>query len=237
MVKLRNGKKVSDSRFDRMTHFDSRSKDFPVMAIDGNKKRKPRSYSWRCETFLDQGREGACVGFGIAHELAARPAEVKVTAEYAKKKIYWQAQKTDQWKGGSYPLAFPRYEGTSVLAGIKVVHKMGWMDSYRWAFGIDDLIIGLGHNGPAVLGLKWFEGMSKTDGRGYIKPSGKISGGHCILCKAVNVKEEYFILHNSWGRSWGLGGTCKVSFKDMDYLLHQEGEAAFFIKRRSKLMP
>ena len=234
-VILKDGSEVEDARLDRIIQFDERSKQYPLSWFWSGKTKKPRSYTWRCNDFLNQGREGSCVGHGIAHELIARPSEVEgITHSYAKERIYWEAQKIDPWEGGAYPGATRRYEGTTVLAGVKVARKLGWFDSYRWAFGLEDLIMGVGHNGPAVLGLRWFEGMRNVDINGYIKPIGKCVGGHCILCNAVNVKEQRFTLHNSWGINWGVNGECYITFDDMDKLLKQDGEAVFFQKRHKK---
>jgi hypothetical protein len=213
-------------KFGRYVDFDPKSRQYPmVLAIPSTKHR---SYTWRCNTYLDQGNEGSCVGFGIAHELAARPAEVKgMDGSYARE-IYFKAQKIDPWEGENY-------EGTSVLAGAKIAKDMGWFEEYRWVFGINTLILGVGHNGPALLGLAWFEGMIEPDEDGYIYADGNYLGGHCILCNAVDIKEKRFTLHNSWGVGWGLGGECYISFDDMEKLLYMEGEAVFFLKRHGKL--
>lgn len=229
-IKLRNGDFSGDPRLDRIVQFDEASRRFPIRALVG--KKRPRSYTWKLGLRLDQGNEGACVGFGIAHELAAAPAPVLgLTNDYARQKIYWEAQKTDGMPGGAYPGAVPFYEGTSVLAGVKVAQKLGWMESYRWAFGIDDLILGVGYNGPAVLGLQWFHGMRTPDSDGFIHPTGPLVGGHCILTRGVDLLNERFRLPNSWGRPWGIDGECFLSFKDMDWLLHRDGEALFFVGR------
>jgi len=174
------------------------------------------------------------VGFGIAHELAARPAEVSgLTNKFAKEAIYWEAQKIDQWKGGSYPGGKPKYEGTSVLAGVQVARDKGFFESFHWAFSLNDLALGVGFRGPAVLGLPWMEGMLDTDDKGYIHATGDVGGGHCILCRGVNVREKYFLLRNSWGKGWGVNGDCKVSFDDMKKLLADDGEAVFFRGRHA----
>jgi len=196
--------------------------------------KRPRSYTWRCNSYLDQGSDGACVGFGVSHELIARPAEAKgITYDYAME-LYWEAQKIDPWEGGAYDGAEPFYEGTSVLAGVKAAQRDGWFDEYRWAFGLNDLILGVGYNGPAVIGVNWYEGMMDTDKHGYIKPTGRALGGHCILCNAINVKKKRFTLHNSWGINWGNNGECYISFHDMDTLLYNNGEAVFFLHRHRK---
>jgi len=228
-IKLKEGT-TEDIRLDRIEKFDERSKQFPITDILTAKK--PRSYTWRCRAWLDQKNEGSCVGHGIAHELAARPAEVQgLTHKYAKEQIYWEAQKIDRWPGGSYPGASPVYEGSSVLAGVKIAHKLGWMESYRWGFGLEDLMLGVGYNGPAVLGVPWYKGMYSPNSEGYIKVTGDRLGGHCILCNAVNIKKERFTLHNSWGKGWGMDSECYISFEDMGKLLKSRGESAFFVKR------
>lgn len=232
MIPLKNGYATGDIRLDRVPRFDERSRAFPIITPTISAKR-PRSYTWSCDKHLDQGREGACVGFGVTHELIARPVRVKgIDASYAKEKIYWPAQMNDPWPGGSYPGAVPFYEGTNVLDGVKVAQKLGWFEEYRWSFGLDELILGTGYNGPAVLGINWYEGMYQPDSNGFIHATGKQVGGHCILCKGVNVTKKYFKLHNSWGTDWGIGGDCLISFADMERLLDEQGEAAFFIGRK-----
>jgi len=231
-IKLKNKTFTSDIRLDRVIQFDERSKKFPIRKVTGTKPY--RSYTWRCLQWLDQGEDGACVGFSCAHELIARPSEVKkLTNNFAKKIIYWEAQKIDEWRGGSYPGAKPFYEGTSVLAGAKVVKEMEYIDSYRWAFSLSDLKIGVGYHGPAVIGINWYEGMMDTDRKGFVTPTGEVLGGHAILVRGINVKENYFLLRNSWGKGWGINGDCKVSFKSMSKLLKQDGEVVFFLNRHT----
>jgi len=233
-MKLRDESEVQDIRLDRLINFDERSRLFPVTA--SIPEDIPKSKTWACRTTLNQGREGACVGFGIAHELISTPSPASLSIvgnRYAKEIIYWQAQREDQWEGGSYPGAKPFYEGTSVLAGVRVVQKLGWIDSYEWAFGLQDLILGIGYKGPAVLGLRWYDSMYKPDVKGFIWPTrGKLTGGHCILCRGVNVARKYFIMRNSWGAAWGRNGDCYITFEEMDFLLKNKGEAVFFIGRK-----
>lgn len=215
--------------FDRLTHFDPKSRAWPIRTRTAGKL--PRSYTWRCSKCLDQGTEGACVGFGVTHELIARPVELASLSARMARNIYFEAQHLDPWPGGAYPGATPFYEGTSVLSGMKAAQARGYYDSYRWGFDLDDLILGLGYTGPAVLGLAWHEDMSKPDAHGFIRPTGPVLGGHCILANGVNVKNETIRLHNSWGESWGVKGECLISWTDMARLLDEEGEVVFPLKR------
>lgn len=228
---LRNGSFTFDSRLTRIHQFDPRSRNYPVTAVIEQKK-KPRSYTWSCDLKLNQGVEGACVSAAFTHELAAKPSVIKgLTMDWARENIYWEAQKLDPWPGGAYPGAYPQYEGTSVLAGAQVAKRLGYIREYRWAFSLDDLILAVGHTGPAVLGIDWLEGMFDTNSNGFIEAYGEVTGGHAILCKGVNLKGQYFTLHNSWGPSWGNGGDAKISFDDLDYLLNSGGEACIPVTR------
>lgn len=213
-----------DRVLDRVPQFDERSRAFPVRQVV-RAAAKPRGYTWSCGTYLDQGSEGACVGFAWAHELVARPSVITGFTAADARQIYLGAQRVDEWPGEGY-------SGTSVLAGAKVVAGLGYVSEYRWAFGLDDLILAVGYKGPAVLGLNWYEGMFDPDADGHLRPTGRLAGGHAILCRAVSVRDRRFLLHNSWGSDWGLKGTAWVSFEDMDRLLREQGEACIPVLRR-----
>lgn len=221
----------------RVPNFDERSRAF--RAVEGIEENPFRSYTWRCNAWNDQGQEGACVGFAWSHELAARPAEYPADATVAHQ-IYEKAKQLDQWPGEAY-------DGTSVLAGAKAVHGMvgqegkPLIEEYRWAFGIEDAVRVLGYRGPLVLGINWHEGMWHPDSNGFIKPTGNVVGGHAILARAVKIvwrnghgpatvdnldtEKSYVTLRNSWGRDWGLGGDCRISVMDLNFLLKEQGEA------------
>lgn len=216
---------------DRRVSFDPKSRSFPIRAVIPAAVVKPRSYTWSCAFNLDQGSEGACVGFAWAHELGARPVVVAESSNMLAQAVYKEAQKIDEWPGESY-------SGTSVLAGAKIILAHRWMDEYRWAFGLDDLIMAVGYKGPAVLGVNWHTGMFSPDQKGYIHATGNVEGGHAILCRAVNIKQRRFLLHNSWGADWGPSrGTAWIDFEDMDKLLHESGEACVPVRRRQSQWP
>lgn len=216
---LKDNTPTLDARLDRVVQFDERSRAFPVRTV----AKAPRSYTWGCKQYLDQGREGACVGFSFAHELAARP-KVKTVSESLAREIYREAQQLDQWPGHDY-------EGTSVIAGAKALKARGYIREYRWAFGLSDLISAVGSVGPAVIGVNWYEGMFQPDRNGFIKPTGSLIGGHAILVNSVSLKLKRFKLHNSWGADWGINGGCYLSFDDMNRLLNEDGEACIIVGR------
>ena len=242
-VMLRDGSTTEDPRLDRLISYDYRSKAYPIRSVARvSVARQARSYTWRMPSVLDQGPDGACVGFSFAHDALARPAEIAgVDFTYAKEQLYWPAQREDEWPGGSYPGADPFYEGTSVLAGVKRYQALGFCKSYHWAFGVTELALGVGYLGPAVLGVWWTEGMFDTDDKGFIHPTGAKMGGHAIICTGVSVPGRFFRLRNSWGPHWpheGANGTVKVSWDDMAVLLGDQGEAVIPTSRvRLKTLP
>ncbi len=241
MPLLRGGQRTNVPLLDRVPFFDERSRGFPVMGLQGVGLSPPRSYTWALGIpVLDQGSEGSCVGHGVTHELTAKPVVVKNLDHIYAVDLYHEAQRIDPWDGGSYEGATPFYEGTSVLAGIKVAQQRGHYSEYRWAFGLDDLVMGIGYAGPAVLGLPWYEGMFRPNSTGHIVPTGSVVGGHCVACLGVSVSRREFLIPNSWGTDWSnitwgatqRSGYCKITFEVMDRLLKESGEACFPIRKR-----
>lgn len=230
LISLKDGSTTTDPRLDRVDEKDPKSRNFSVSTIIPEKRRNTlRSYTWRPGTTLNQGRDGACVGFAWAHELSARPAEVKdISVLFAKEEIYFRAQKIDRFPGGAYPGAFPFVEGTSVLAAAKVVKSLGYIREYRWAFDFLDMVSAVGYMGPVVFGCAWYSKMDKPNEEGFVIPTGRLSGKHCILIYAVKIirtnnddldfQRSYFTFQNSWGPDWGQGGTGKLKFADVQSL-------------------
>lgn len=243
MPELRDGTFAEDPRLDRLPDPDPQDRDYPVMAVIGG-QNKPVTVNWGIpegEPVLDQGREGACVGFGCTNELRFNPVPVAgLDAKFAREKIYWFAQKIDQWAGGAYPGASPQYEGTSVRAGIKVLQTMGYVGEYRWAFSEDELALAM-TLGPVIIGVDWYKGMFKPNSRGYLRPTGGKVGGHCCLVIGLKVTAPtgsgYYTIYNSWGPGWGNKGTARISRADMRKLLDDGGEAAIITQRFNPPQP
>lgn len=232
MLTLRDGSRTADPRLTRIPWLDPKSLSYGIRAVltpDTELKTK----IWRCDVWLDQGSEGACTGFAVAHELAAKPVAVPdLTDKFAREQIYWEAQKEDSFPGGAYPGAQPFMEGSTVLAAVKVAKRLGYIEEYRWALSVEDLALAIGNVGPAVLGIPWYEGMYKPHACGMLHPTGEKVGGHAILCKGFNAKTRAFLVHNSWGKSWGEQGTAWIHWDDMKTLLSGTGDACIPLRRR-----
>ena len=235
MASLKDNQQTSDPRLDRLVQFDERSRAFPITAT--LETTTPRSYTWAGGPVTDQGKEGACVGHGWTGELTARPVQVAVsnpdTYAYA---LYHDLQHRDPWEGCSLGprctiAASPQtYGGTSTLEGAKTLTERGFYSEYRWAFGLNDLILAIGRKGPAVLGINWYDSMYSAPG-GKVTVSGTRVGGHCILARGVSLSSQTILLRNSWGTDWGVGGDARISFADMDRLLKEDGEAVIPLRK------
>jgi hypothetical protein len=232
-IKLRGGHSTSDPRLDRIKHFDERSRSFSV--ADVLPSTRLRSRTWPCAVHLDQGPDGACTGFGWAHELAAQPVVVKNVTNDTGRRLYDLARKFDDWPGEDY-------EGSSVLGAAKGVQSLGFLGEYRWAFGIDDVLATLAHVGPVVLGTNWLTGMFDPDAGGLLDVSGAVAGGHCYLARGLRLsgmyigrldtKEPVVRIRNSWGPGWGVDGDAFIRASDLERLLKDQGEACVPIQRK-----
>lgn len=214
---------------DRLPHFDERSRQYGIRALLPEQIARVKKIWDVPTTVLDQGPIGACVGFGWAGELAAAPVTAQqlpgapvIGNPYALD-LYHRAQAEDQAMGNNWP------EGASVLAGAKAVTKMGLVNEYRWAFGIDDAIDAIISHGPVVLGIPWYDSMFVPDQRGLVTVAGTVAGGHCLVAYGYVPNDptlggDVIWLRNSWGPAWGVNGTAYIRITDLSRLLSEKGD-------------
>lgn len=192
-----------------------------------------KSRYWVPGVVLDQGSEGACVGFGCTAEALASPARVKFpesTGDEVARVIYRRAQKIDEWEGENY-------DGTSVRAGMLVGREHGWWEGFKWALNMGELRAAL-DLGPVVIGVEWRSGMYETWKDGQVKVYGDVVGGHCLLITGYspnwNGWGPHYRWRNSWGREYGVNGSAYIDADELNAVLFQSGgEAAVPIGRKA----
>lgn len=214
---------LSRPTLDRLPHFDEQSRQYPIRSlIPRNVTRAKRIWTMPPNFPLDQGSEGACVGFGWSGELSSTPVRI-ATSNASALSLYQKARAQDRAMGNNWS------EGASVLAGAKACVKDGTVKSYRWAFGIDDVIDSLVTKGPVVLGINWYDSMYETTSEGLVTIDGPIVGGHCIITNGYWPAHPKFgdciLWTNSWGKSYGINGQGFIRVDDLNTLLKQDGEA------------
>ena len=186
----------------RIPQFDELSRQYPIRSLLPS--LPPHSMFWVCDTWLDQGNIGSCVGNAHAHDLAGKPVAIPNVTESTALQIYRLAQTIDGIPGP--------HEGTSVLAGEKAKQQLfpGCDGSFHWCFGVQDVIDTLSHIGPVILGINWYTSMFTPNAEGIIEVKGRIAGGHALLCNQLDARRGGFWLHNSWSQSWGSQGKAFI---------------------------
>jgi len=185
---------------------------------------------WQAGKVLDQGAEGSCVGHAAVGCIGAQPTPAPRSRVSHAESVRWyeRAQRLDEWPGDDY-------SGTSVNAGMKVGRAFGWWDSYRWAFGVDEMRSAI-QLGPLVLGVPWRSGMYDTEPDGLVTSAGSEVGGHCLLVIAWVTDHlghgPGFWWRNSWGPGYGIAGDGFVPEDTMAGLIAEVGECAVPVGRK-----
>lgn len=187
---------------------------------------------------LDQGKDGACTGFGLAtvanYLIRARGGDPEAD-EVSAWMLYAMAKRYDEWPGEDY-------EGSSARGAIKGWHKHGlcayrlWKDdsggaSFTEEMAADAIKRPLGsyfrvnhkdlvamHAAIAEVGILYataqvHEGWHAASKAGPVIPfeAGSI-GGHAFALVGYN--SEGFWIQNSWGEAWGDGGIALLTYAD-----------------------
>lgn len=159
---------------------------------------------------LDQGREGACTGFSTQNFLNAAPLMSRGTNDDARR-IYHRARQIDEWPGESY-------EGSSINAACRAAVEAGKIGEWGYLTSHESCIKWMsGDRGGIMYGMDWHEGMYVPNAEGYIRPTGRQTGGHAIFARGFNKWRDVRRL-NSWGADWGYRGLCWMSRADEEYM-------------------
>ena len=218
-ILMRDQTEVTDSRLGLLQEADPRNDDYKIKRADKS------NIEWPVDVVLNQGVNGACVGFAMTHVMRAQGWQYDALNNDFAWALYTDAQKIDPWAGGEYAGARPEMSGTSLLAGAKVLHRAGYLDEYRWAATVSQVRSGL-MAGPGVLGCMWRKSMDEVDDDNVVQVRGRRDGGHALA--VTGVEGDMFVLVNSWGGTWGDEGRALISEDDLRRLLKDKvGKVVF----------
>ena len=216
-----------DRVLDWRPNWDPRSEAFRFATIPMCSNLSARASAMRTKgVYLDQGREGACTGFGEEHVRALSPYPQQ-TSDSIAQQVYYEARRQDEWEGEAY-------EGSSVNGAMKAARLFGYVKSWKWATTVSEARHGLSYHGAGEAGTWWWSGMWNTDADGFIHVTGDRAGGHAYAVAGYGVHkgEPAFRMENSWGPGWGDNGGAWIKETDFALLLADGGELAFPLKVR-----
>ena len=189
---------------------------------------------------LNQGREGACTGFGlatVAHYLLIRRRVVPDRTPVSPRMLYDMARRYDEWEGESY-------DGSSARGAMKGWYKHGVCGEKVWPYrpGVQtgpgltaertedaarrplgaylrvnhrDLVAM--HAALAEVGILYatatvHAGWNAVAADGSIAQQQQVLGGHAFAI--VGYDKQGFWIQNSWGTGWGRRGFGRIAYAD-----------------------
>lgn len=221
----------------------------PLTAVSVNRSLRLPSF----HSTWDQGREGACVGYGtsmmmsILNEGQARASVTKpYTHRYDPRWLWNQAKIVDEWSDTN-----PGDDnGTSVSAACDVLRTKGHVRvSYgkdqpvsltegivtnRWAGSVDEVRTAISMGIPCSIGVNWYSNFDNpqidSSGRYWIGKGnlGSIRGGHCVTVYGAWDKYQAVRIKNSWGGAYPL---VWMPYSTLQRLINEQGECTLVTDR------
>jgi hypothetical protein len=208
----------------RHIHFDSRSAAYPWQrrGADLTSRIWPRH-----GTILNQGQVGSCTGNAEVGALECDPLFSALSAvqqatlnETGALSLYSAAETIDG--SGAYPPVDNGSSGTSVS---QAALNAGLISGYLHPASVTDMADAL-QTGPVIVGVNWYDSFDTPDATGLIlvAAGAQVRGGHEFLVRGVDVTAETFEADNSWGLSYGLAGSMRLSWDTMTRLFAEQGD-------------
>lgn len=230
---------VGERRFDALPDtVDFRDKMYIPTLVEVRPTSDLEAYRALGIPVLDQGKEGACTGYGLAtvvNYLLRSSNSHKEAEEASARMLYVMAKRYDEWPG-------EEYEGSSARGAMKGWHKHGvcahrlWLDD-REEIHLDEEraadalerplgayfrvnhkdLVGM-HSAITEAGILFatsrvHEGwMNIQEGDTDIEYSPTPLGGHAFAI--VGYDRESFWIQNSWGEKWGNKGLARLEYSD-----------------------
>jgi hypothetical protein len=223
--------RISGKALGRHVHHDERSKSFAVRDVTPSPLVLHKLW-YRYLPVLDQGDVGACTGFAAAGMVGTKPTWPLVPAALRSScdglGIYRLDTTLDDVPG-AWP---PEDTGSTGLAAMKACQQLGLITSYRWAFGVGEVLAALSSVAPVCLGTNWPDSFDRprSDGLVHYSADAVSRGGHEYEAVGVDPASRTIRCVNSWGRGWGDHGRFTIGYNDLERLLGEEGDAVIGLR-------
>lgn len=231
---LRDGSVVHDPRLGRLIEYDERSRAYslfesepPDGGIDLRKREiisKVRITDPKNE-WLDQEQWGACglitLGNALNYEAGIQHRTSKWCID-----SYFKVQDRDEFPGPNERDG--GQGGTSLLAILKWAKENGLIQGYKFAFSLEEALIGIDYYGTGLFGSSWTYDMVHPKRSRLCRPTGQYMGGHAVAATLVN-KQKKRVGGPNWP-DWNKNGFWEMTWNDFDNRLHNGGEFALIQK-------
>jgi hypothetical protein len=213
---------VPSRRLGRHVNHDPRSRNFEatrapqVTSVDHQASGLP----------LNQGTIGSCTANALCGALNSAPdnsapnrAPGKTYGESDAVSLYGLETKLE---GQPYP---PNDPGGSGLMVCKAAKQLGWISSYKHAFGLQHALEALVLR-PVITGIGWYTSFDTPDANGLvaIAASATVRGGHEVVADGIDADNQLVWFWNSWGTVYAKGGRFCMSYTTWDQLLSEQGD-------------
>jgi hypothetical protein len=173
----------------------------------------------------------SCTGNALTGALGCDPLNATLPAghpaldEAEALRIYSEAEDIDG--DGPYP---PNDNGSSGLSVAQAAKADGLISGYTHCLSLADVQAAL-MAGPVLLGLNWYSSFDRPASSGLVAISkgAYVRGGHEVLARSLDVDHQLIGIDNSWGTSWGAGGSFTMGWATLDRLLHEQGDGTVLV--------
>ena len=184
------------------------------------------------EPVWDQGSVGSCTANAALGCLATDPFgadDASYTEDDALALYELETRIDDRQVPGHYP---PDDTGSSGPWSMMALERQGKIRSWVHTRATHTALRLIKH-GPISLGIPWFQSMFQVDTDGIIQvdETSGIAGGHQVCVTRNDAQKQRIYIRNSWGPDWGIdAGHAWLSWADLDFLLHEGGDAVQPVK-------
>jgi hypothetical protein len=204
-------------RLGRHILHDPRSRDYPADAAPAIISVTHKSVGLP----LNQGNIGSCTANALCGALDSAP-DFTGSAPRTEHDAITLYELETKLEGQPYP---PNDPGGSGLEVCKAARELGWISSYKHAFGIEKALLALVLR-PVITGINRYTSFDTPSPEGLvaIAHGATVRGGHEVVADQIDAAGRLVWFWNSWGKGFGVGGRFCMSFETWQHLLEQTGD-------------
>lgn len=242
------------------TYTEAPKKTFAVTATPSQSQLDLRS---RCPPIFDQGQLGSCTSHGSlgAFQFLMMNGDLSKNVNLSRLWLYYQERVLEGTVADDAGAQI--YSGVRVLQTLGCPQESLWpydielystrpskmanRDAKNYLLvkasalhqNLRDLKLSLIQRHPVVFGCLVFPSFEDpsvaSTGRVPLPdPSESCLGGHCMMLVGFDDSSQSFLVRNSWGTAWGLGGYCWMPYA---YLLNPQLSSDFWSYEQVRCTP